>query len=256
MKYPSEFPQDAQARVEAETLRAYEALEQDVRGIERGRRDVPFVRCVMRIFLVYAHEAGAFGKMSREASWSARELDQRCREFLLSIVIDAWEDRAKDLGVRKMFSSPHNWGYSLDDEMRRKIERSPAWKRYQDLLLDAFDAQSVRAADGSSPDSAQVGGIASKTDNTGSSTGSLTPTEYRVTSPIDLPSPSAASVRRRAVVVPILKSKQWTVNKWGTKAGVGKSCPYDYLAGKRNLTEANRLALAQVLGLSAEDLPT
>jgi hypothetical protein len=61
--------------------------------------------------------------------------------------------------------------------------------------------------------------------------------------------------RRRAVVDPILKAKQWTVNKWGTQAGVGKNCAYDYLGGRRNLSNANRLALAQVLGLTAEDLP-
>jgi hypothetical protein len=62
MKYPSEFPQDAQARVEAETLRAYDALEQGVRGIENHRRDVPFIRCVMGVFLAFAREARAFAK--------------------------------------------------------------------------------------------------------------------------------------------------------------------------------------------------
>jgi hypothetical protein len=60
---------------------------------------------------------------------------------------------------------------------------------------------------------------------------------------------------RRAVVDPILKAKQWTVNKWGTQAGVGKNCAYEYLDGRRNLSTANRVALAQVLGLTAEDLP-
>ncbi len=38
MQYPSEFPHDARARVEAETRRAYIALEQDVRGVEKWRR--------------------------------------------------------------------------------------------------------------------------------------------------------------------------------------------------------------------------
>ena len=61
--------------------------------------------------------------------------------------------------------------------------------------------------------------------------------------------------QRRAVVDPLLKAKGWTVNKWGTQAGVSKNCAYDYLAGKRNLSTANRLAMAQVLGLKAEDLP-
>jgi hypothetical protein len=42
MKYRNEFPRNARARVEAETLRAYEALEQDIRG--RLARVVPFRR--------------------------------------------------------------------------------------------------------------------------------------------------------------------------------------------------------------------
>jgi hypothetical protein len=141
MKYPSEFPRQARARVEAETLRAHRALEQDVRGTESRRRDVPFIRCVMRVFLVFAREACEFGKKSGHRAWSDRELDQRCRDFLLSIVIDAWEDKAKDLGIRKMFSSG-GWGYSLDDDARRKIEMSDEWKQYQELLLDAFESQS------------------------------------------------------------------------------------------------------------------
>ena len=146
MKYRSEFPHDARARVEAETLRAYAALEEDVRGIERWRRDVPFIRCVMRVFVAFAREACEFGKKSNHPDWSDRELDQRCRDFLLSIVIDAWEEKAKDLGIREMFSSS-GWGYSIQEDDRRKIEKSPEWKQYQALLLDAFEAQSARAAD-------------------------------------------------------------------------------------------------------------
>jgi len=233
MKYPSEFPQDARARVETEALRAYAVLEQEVRGIESWRRDVPFIRCIMRVFIAFAREACAFGKKSNLPVWSDSELDQRCRDFLLSIVVDLWEDKAKDLGIRKMFSSPHNWGYSLDDGARRKIENSPEWKEYQDLLLDAFESQSARAADCSLPQHEQAGGTAPKTDGAGASSGE----------------------RRRAVVEPILKTKDWTVNKWGAQAGVGKNCAYEYLDGRRNLSKANRLALAQVLGLTAEDLP-
>jgi hypothetical protein len=40
-----------------------------------------------------------------------------------------------------MFSSG-GWGYSLDDDFRRKIEESDEWNQYQELLLDAFESQS------------------------------------------------------------------------------------------------------------------
>jgi hypothetical protein len=305
MKYPSEFPQDARARVETETLRAYAALEQEVRGIESSRRDIPFIRCIMRVFIAFAREACEFGKKSHHWAWSDSELDQRCRDFLLMIVVDAWENKAKDLGIRKMFSSTHNWGYSLDDGARRKIECSPQWKGYQDLLLEALESQSVRAADCSLPQHEQADGRAPE--NTEASSGDRTPAlnglepsrqsdlasedlanrvgtepstdpEYpgretengasQRTAPAPEPNGPRGAYQtsfaaadttkhdsRRAVVDPILQAKQWTVNKWGTQAGVGKNCAYDYLGGRRNLSNANRLALAQVLGLRAEDLP-
>src|SRR5438309_782306 len=97
MRYRSEFPRRARARVEAERVRAYAALERDVRGIESWRRNDPFIRCVMRVFLAFAYEASEFGKKSNHGAWSDSELDQRCREFLLSTVIEAWEEKAKDL---------------------------------------------------------------------------------------------------------------------------------------------------------------
>jgi hypothetical protein len=163
MKYRSEFPPDARARVEAETLRAYAALEQGVRGIERWRRDVPFIRCVMRVFIAFAREACEFGKKSNHRDWSDRELDQRCRDFLLSIVIDAWEDKAKDLGIREMFSSS-GWGYSIKDDDRRKLEKSPEWEQYQELLRDAFEVQSARAADCSLTQRGPASATASETE--------------------------------------------------------------------------------------------
>jgi len=57
------------------------------------------------------------------------------------------------------------------------------------------------------------------------------------------------------VVTPILASKRWTRGHWATKAGVGKNSVYEYLNGKRNLSLANRQALAEELGLKPEDLP-
>src|SRR5882757_2756734 len=126
MKYRSEFPRVARARVEAETLRAYVALEHEVRGTENWRRGIPFIHCVMRVFLVFAREACEFGKKSGHRGWSDHELDQTCRDFLLEIVIDAWTEKGRALGIREMFSS-RGWGYSINDDARRQIERSPEW---------------------------------------------------------------------------------------------------------------------------------
>jgi hypothetical protein len=162
MKYRSEFPRAARARVEAATLRAYDALEQNVRGMEPWRRVDPFIRCVLQVFIAFVREGYEFGKKSNHRAWTDRELEQRCRDFLLWTVVEAWEDKAKDLGIRKMFSSG-GWGYSISDDDRRRIEKSPEWKQYQELLLEAFDA-SARAADCRLPQPEKAGGTAPKTD--------------------------------------------------------------------------------------------
>jgi hypothetical protein len=63
------------------------------------------------------------------------------------------------------------------------------------------------------------------------------------------------SRKRRDIVMPILDRKRWKRGRWATEAGVGKNCVYDYLAGKRNLTDDNRDAMAEALGLKPEELP-
>src|SRR5260370_12390793 len=60
---------------------------------------------------------------------------------------------------------------------------------------------------------------------------------------------------RRKVVIPILESKRWTPGKWATSAGVGKNSVYEYLDGRRKLSDKNRKAMAEELGLRPEELP-
>lgn len=54
---------------------------------------------------------------------------------------------------------------------------------------------------------------------------------------------------RQKVVMPILESKRWKRGKWATLAGVGKNCVYEYLDGRRRLSDENRKAMAEALGL-------
>jgi hypothetical protein len=95
--------------------------------------------------------------------------------------------------------------------------------------------------------------------SSGATDPSMSPPPGRETSPQVVPAEQktqmALAAARQAVVMPILESKHWTTNKWGTSAGVGRSCPYDYLYGKRKLTDENRKALAEALELKPEDLP-
>ena len=141
----SEFPVDAIGRVKAETLRAHIALEQEVSRLERMKREAPFLRCVLRIFLAFAREATQLAKTPDHPDWCDSELDPRCRSFLIEAMIESWESLGKDPGVRKMFSS-RGWGYSIDEDVLRKITKFPEWKQYQTLLLEALDIQSVPLA--------------------------------------------------------------------------------------------------------------
>lgn len=66
---------------------------------------------------------------------------------------------------------------------------------------------------------------------------------------------SALAAGRQKVVMPLLDSKGWTRCKWATKAGVGKNCVYEYLKGQRSLSQENREALAEEIGLNPGGLP-
>jgi DNA-binding XRE family transcriptional regulator len=252
MKYRSEFPPDARARVEAETLRAYAALDQDVRGVESRRRDVPFIRCVMRVFIAFAREACEFGKKSNHRDWSDRELDQRCREFLLSIVIDAWEDKAKNLGIRQMFSSS-GWGYSIKEDDRQEIEKSPEWKQYQLLLLDALEAQSARTVDCSLPQRGPASATASETE-------------------ASLPSQPATVLNAKSSTqifcgetVPSRRSPQEFIDasrrqlrrsneKLAAHIGISKDTLYAITKETRWVSDNNYILVAQACGCNPEDL--
>jgi len=64
------------------------------------------------------------------------------------------------------------------------------------------------------------------------------------------------AARRQAVVMPILRDKGWTPNRLVTEAGVAKNSIYDYLNGTRaRITDKNRLAIADALGIPPEQLP-
>jgi hypothetical protein len=65
----------------------------------------------------------------------------------------------------------------------------------------------------------------------------------------------AKAAIRSSIVSPILAAKKWTPNRWASAAGVGKNCAYEYLAGTRDLSEENRRAMAEELGLAPEQLP-
>jgi hypothetical protein len=180
---------------------------------------------------------------------------------LVEIVADEARDRWKSL-TRGFHLEASPEGVYSDAERGvcirvRELLREPC----DDLILEAWCAHEKRLAaecegDGclvplsatSEADTGQgpdISGIAAKSD------------PYRTSSssdPIPMESPTRAGARQ-AVVMPILASKRWKRGRWATEAGVGKNSVYEYLDGRRTLTDENRKAMAEVLGLKPTDLP-
>jgi len=64
------------------------------------------------------------------------------------------------------------------------------------------------------------------------------------------------AARRQAVVMPILAKKRWRPGRLATEAGVGPNSVYGYLDGTRfRISDANRTAIAEALGIEPHQLP-
>ena len=64
------------------------------------------------------------------------------------------------------------------------------------------------------------------------------------------------AARRQAVVLPILAKKRWKPSRLATKAGVAKNSVYGYLDGTIiEISDANRTAIAEALGIEPHQLP-
>jgi hypothetical protein len=228
--YPQDFPENSRTPVKAEQICA--ARDFNTRsGAALSERELRamLMTCATRPALVFAREA-------IRLNWGADRIDSHMRDFVRSAL--AWVALPADT----------------------EFEASAEWRQYEDELVEVSRLQAaqsqIRATDvrpgPEHPANAAHG-------ETIVDQLTLPSRRHREDSAADPTSFAAADTtkhdRRRAVVAPILEAKGWTVNKWGTQAGVGKNCAYEYLGGRRNLSNANRLALAQVLGLKSEDLP-
>jgi hypothetical protein len=184
----------------------------------------------MRPALVFAREA-------IRLNWSADRLDSHVRDFVRRAL--AWVVLEADT----------------------EFEASAEWRHYEDELVEVSKMQAAQSQIPAPNVRARFEQPVNTAPNGETMADQLTALSRRNLEDLGAePTTFEAAEttkhdRRRAVVDPILKAKEWTVNKWGTQAGVGKNCAYEYLTGRRNLSNANRLALAQVLGLKAEDLP-
>jgi hypothetical protein len=129
MKYPSDFPSESRARVEAEKILAGRDFN-SAREHAQWSWDVEKLlrQYILRVFLVFANEA------RRLRLWALDKMDGECREFLRLLTIEAHYEKAYDRMGRRMLAM-HEHGY-IRPEVSREFQKTPEWKQYQDTLLE------------------------------------------------------------------------------------------------------------------------
>lgn len=148
MDYPTDFPQESRARVEAERLRAVRELEQNRKAFSSSygptREDEQNLRhYILRVFLAFAHEACELGLQGR---WPVERIRSEADEFLRLFTIEAYYSQGHDQAGRKLADMLGDCG-GLLPEVRRKFEESPEWSKFQDELLAVAERQATRVAE-------------------------------------------------------------------------------------------------------------
>jgi hypothetical protein len=134
MEYPQHFPAESRARVEAATIRAGREFDSKKPKAQwRSEVEALFRTYVLTPFLVFAKEA------SRLKLWPVDEMDQKCREFLRGLAIDAYFQKGKAAGLSDMIS---NLDGSILWKAQQEIEKTSQWRKYENLRLKLAVAQS------------------------------------------------------------------------------------------------------------------
>jgi hypothetical protein len=127
MKYPGDFPAESRAKVEAARIRAGRQFDSD-KAKARWNSDIEafFKSYVLTIFLAFAKEAW------RLRLWPVDKMRENCQEFLRLLTIEAYFQKGKAAGVRDMIS---NWNGSILWEFQQEIEKTPEWRKFENILL-------------------------------------------------------------------------------------------------------------------------
>jgi hypothetical protein len=153
--YPPKFSDEACAAVEAELARARAALEADLiragrLGDERKRKrlsewSIPerqsLIKCIMSVFLTYAHAAIELGKSN---VWRVDQVRRQALEGLETIAMRVATGR----DCRKLFIT---WRGDIRPEAQRDFEATTEWREFKDELLALAERQAARNPQQSTP---------------------------------------------------------------------------------------------------------
>jgi hypothetical protein len=127
MDYPPDFPAESRAKVEAARIRAGRQFDSKrAKAKWRSEIEALFWRYVLTPFLVFASESACL------EFWSADEMDDKCREFLRHLAIDAYYQKGKAAGLGDVTS---NLNGSILWEAQQEIEKTSQWRKYENIRL-------------------------------------------------------------------------------------------------------------------------
>jgi hypothetical protein len=142
--YPEDFPRESRAAVLAEKLRA----SRDFTAAKKKARSTTEIEAELRkyillVFLVFAQEAF---KLGRNTLWAVDEVESQAEEFLRWFVIVAWGEKGYDKAGNPITSVTDHWG-SISPEVRRELEESAEWGRYEAGLREVAEIQAAGDVD-------------------------------------------------------------------------------------------------------------
>jgi len=225
-EFPAYFPEQARRKVLAARLRAEDTLEEK-RDAIRNFEIAEGLLCelILEVFKAFVEEGY---KLGMQQLLTAAQLESECVRFLhcYSVQAGLFDDTILPRADTE-----------IPGDLPARIERSEQWRQSRRLLQEVADAQ---ACDEQSDGSGQTSEVKPKVGVDSARAEAI----------------AERAARRQAVVNPILKQKRWKRGRLATEAGVGKNSVYDYLDGTRaTITDENRKAIADALGLRSEQLP-
>jgi hypothetical protein len=134
--YPHDFPSEAQAKVEAEKIRAGQAFDKAKEQLPANKwGSIPDVekllkQLILSVFAVFAHEAC---KLGRRGVWPVVQLHSECLEFLRRFTLEAYSNKGYDTNANRI-------ALRMPD---KELKESPEWKKYDDERFEVTQLQSV-----------------------------------------------------------------------------------------------------------------
>ena len=147
MHYPTDFPDTARAKVEAEEIRASFEFDEAVKTAQWKSDKEKYLRhYILRVFLAFVNET-----CSRRL-WAVDKTRDLSEEFLRRLTIQAYFSKGYPRGWPDMNS---NWNGSILSGVRTEFEKAPEWRVFQKALLELADAQ-AHAAQGNADNSGRI----------------------------------------------------------------------------------------------------